>query len=50
MEWLLKGPIDKPTYFASKITSLEEIKQNYPELKELYRKNGFVFWLRRINN
>jgi 4-amino-4-deoxy-L-arabinose transferase-like glycosyltransferase len=50
MEWLLKGPIDKPAYFASKITSLEEIKQNYPHLKELYRKNGFVFWLRRVNN
>jgi 4-amino-4-deoxy-L-arabinose transferase-like glycosyltransferase len=47
IEWLLKGPIDKPAYFASKITSLEEIRQNYPDLVELYRKNGFVFWLRR---
>jgi 4-amino-4-deoxy-L-arabinose transferase-like glycosyltransferase len=50
MEWLLKGAIDKPAYFASKITSLEEIKQNYPELKELYRKNGFVFWKRNSYN
>lgn len=48
MDWLLKGPIDKPAYFASKITSLEEIRQNYPDLKELYRKNGFVFWKRDV--
>jgi hypothetical protein len=47
IEWLLKGPIDKPAYFASKITSLDEIKQKYSDLIELYRKNGFVFWLRR---
>lgn len=46
-DWLLKGNIDKPTYFASKITAVEEIRQNYPELIELYRKNGFVFWLRK---
>lgn len=48
MDWLLKGAIDKPAYFASKITSLEEIRQNYPDLKELYRKNGFVFWKRDV--
>jgi 4-amino-4-deoxy-L-arabinose transferase-like glycosyltransferase len=46
MDWLLKGPIDKPTYFVSKITSVDDIIASYPELKELYRKNGFVFWLR----
>lgn len=46
-DWLLKGPIDKPAYFTSKITSVEEIRQNYPDLIELYRKNGFVFWLRK---
>ena len=45
-DWLLKGAIDKPTYFVSKITSLEEIATDYPDLKEIYRKNGFVFWLR----
>ncbi len=47
-EWLLTGPIDKPAYFVSKITSVEEIKKNYPDLKELYRKNGFVFWKRNF--
>lgn len=49
-EWLLKGAIDKPTYFVSKITSAEEIKQKYPQLIELYRKNGFVFWKRSPQN
>ncbi len=49
-EWLLKGEIDKPAYFVSKITSLEEIKQTYPDLIELYRKNGFVFWKRNIRH
>ncbi len=48
IQWLLKGPIDKPAYFASKITSLENIKRDYPDLKELYRKNGFVFWKREV--
>ncbi|MGZ4079425.1 MAG: ArnT family glycosyltransferase, partial [Bacteroidia bacterium] len=47
-DWLLKGPIDKPTYFVSKITSVEEIEKNDPELKEIYRKNGFVFWMREV--
>jgi hypothetical protein len=45
-DWLLKGDIDKPAYFVSKIITREEINEKYPELKELYRKNGFVFWLR----
>jgi predicted esterase len=46
MDWLLTGAIDKPAYFVSKITE-ENIKKNYPELKEIYQKNGFVFWYRK---
>ena len=46
--WLLNGPIDKPVYFAAKITTAEEIKAGYPQLKELYRKNGFVFYERPV--
>lgn len=46
MNWLLKGEIDKPVYFASKITSVESIKNENPDLKEIYRKNGFVFFKR----
>ena len=45
-DWLLRGKVDKPTYFVSKITSVEDIQKDYPELKEIYRKNGFVFWRR----
>ena len=48
-EWLLKGDIDKTVYFASKITSVKEIREKYPDLKEMYRKNGFVFWKREKN-
>jgi hypothetical protein len=50
MDWLLKGPIDKPAYFVSKITAAEEVKQNYPSIKEIYRKNGFVFYLRNADS
>jgi 4-amino-4-deoxy-L-arabinose transferase-like glycosyltransferase len=41
-EWLLTGKIDKPVYFVSKINKVTDYLE-YPELKELYRKNGFVF-------
>ena len=47
-EWLLNGPIDKPAYFVAKITKEEEIKTGYPQLKELYRKNGFIFYERLV--
>ena len=46
MDWLLRGPIDKPAYFVCKNFESQEMKQHYPELKELYRKNGFVFLIR----
>lgn len=41
--WLQWGDIDKPTYFISKVDRVEEYTKNNPSLKELYRKNGFVF-------
>jgi 4-amino-4-deoxy-L-arabinose transferase-like glycosyltransferase len=40
--WLLQGDIDKPVYFVSKVDRIKNYTQ-YTELKELYRKNGFVF-------
>ena len=43
MDWVLRGAIDKPAYFVVKVTNLVDIKKDYPELKELYRKNGFAF-------
>lgn len=42
-EWLLTGDIDKETYFVCKVNKAEEYFSAYPELIELYRKNGFVF-------
>ena len=47
-DWLHHGDIDKPAYFVSKITALEDVAKYYPELKEIYRKNGFVFWMRSV--
>ncbi len=45
-DWLLDGPIDRPAYFSAKITETETIRKLHPLLKELYRKNGFVFYRR----
>ncbi len=42
-DWLLKGNIDKPAYFVCKINNVNDWEKWYPQLKELYRKNGFVF-------
>jgi 4-amino-4-deoxy-L-arabinose transferase-like glycosyltransferase len=49
-QWLLTGPIDKPVYFVTKIDRVQnwEDPAKYPELKELYRKNGFVFLKRDV--
>jgi hypothetical protein len=49
-DWLLTGPIDKPVYFVTKVDRVQnwEAPGKYPELKELYRKNGFVFLKRDV--
>jgi 4-amino-4-deoxy-L-arabinose transferase-like glycosyltransferase len=44
--WLETGPIDKPVYFVTKVDRIE--KYQFPEVKELYRKNGFVFLKREV--
>ncbi len=46
MDWLLRGKIDKPTYFVCKNIDSDEMEKRYSELKEIYRKNGFVFLVR----
>lgn len=46
-QWLLTGDIDKPAYFITKVDRVEDYTKNNPELKELYRKNGFVFLVRK---
>jgi hypothetical protein len=46
-KWLLTGDIDKPAYFITKVDRVDDYTKNNPELKELYRKNGFVFLVRK---
>jgi hypothetical protein len=48
--WLLTGDIDKTTYVVFKINRKERTLKEYPDLKILYEKNGFVFSRREINN
>ena len=45
--WLLTGKIDKPVYFVTKVDRIQNYVQ-YTEVKELYRKNGFVFLKREL--
>src|SRR5215471_2681596 len=45
LDWLLNGAIDKPVYFVSRVNRVDNY-MNSPGIRELYRKNGFVF-LRR---
>lgn len=47
-DWLLTGPVDKPTYFISKNTYKDELmKEHGDRLEILYEKNGFVFYKRK---
>ena len=46
-QWLLTGDIDKPVYFVSKVDRINNYSK-YSQLKELYRKNGFVFLKRGV--
>ncbi len=48
-QWLLTGNIDKPAYFVSKIGRYYKYKK-YTKLKELYRKNGYIFLKRDVKN
>jgi 4-amino-4-deoxy-L-arabinose transferase-like glycosyltransferase len=41
--WFLNGNIDKKTYVVFKISRKERTLREYPDLKILYEKNGFVF-------
>jgi 4-amino-4-deoxy-L-arabinose transferase-like glycosyltransferase len=45
-EWLLNGPVDKPTFFICKITEAHKY-QNQPQLEQISAKNGFVFFKRK---
>jgi hypothetical protein len=43
--WMEHGQIDKPAFIISKTTSDKDVSTN-PELKKLYSKNGFSFFVR----
>jgi 4-amino-4-deoxy-L-arabinose transferase-like glycosyltransferase len=45
--WLLYGDIDRPVYLSCKVTHADEVAA-IPGLRELYRKNGFVFFRRDV--
>jgi hypothetical protein len=42
---ILTQPVDRPVYVISKINAEEPAQ--YPNLQEIGRKNGFVFWVRK---
>ena len=44
-DWILWGPVDKPTYVVCKINKVKKLQQ-LPNLREIGRKNGFVFFER----
>ncbi len=47
-EWLLKGNIDKKLYLSLKADKKHRLLSQYPDLKVLYEKNGYVFCVREI--
>lgn len=47
-DYLLNGAVDRPVYVATKVHKAEELAASAPELKEIGRKNGFVFYERPI--
>ena len=44
--WLEYSDLKKPGFLVSKINSVDEILATRPGIKELYRLNGFVFYIR----
>ena len=46
--WLLRGEVDKPVYVITKIHKTEEVEKE-KSLKEIGRKNGFVFYERIVD-
>ena len=44
-DWQLTGKLDKKIYFVTKIDKANELTK-YPQIKKLYAKNGFVFFMR----
>ena len=47
-DWLIFGAIDNPVYFVMKNTRSEEFTKNFPHIKRIGEKNGFVFYKREV--
>lgn len=45
-DWLLNGPVDKPTFLISRIDRAEQFR-NHPNLELIKEENGFVFFRRK---
>ena len=44
--WMKEVKLERPSCFVAKITDEEVVKKYCPYLKELYRQNGFIFYIR----
>ncbi len=47
--WLESIKSNEPACFVAKVTDEDVVKRDSPFLKELYRKNGFIFYIRIFN-
>lgn len=47
-DFLLHGAVDRPVYIATKVHKAAALAASAPELKEIGRKNGFVFFERAV--
>ncbi|MBP8034316.1 MAG: hypothetical protein KAZ71_06940, partial [Bacteroidia bacterium] len=47
--WLMDGYGNKPACFVAKINDEEVVKRDCPFLQELYRQNGFIFYMRKLD-
>ncbi len=45
-EELLRKELNKPAYFVSKNIHKNRVLEKYPQLKVMYEKNGFVFYVK----
>jgi 4-amino-4-deoxy-L-arabinose transferase-like glycosyltransferase len=46
--WLLNGPVDKPTYLVTRLDRADEYRYN-PNLELIKEENGFVFFKRKVS-
>ena len=47
-QWMKDVVNNKPSFFVSKVTDQDVVNRDCPHLKELYRQNGFIFYMKEI--